>query len=622
MTQQFIDYTKLGYRWKGDYNAATTYINYDVVAKEGGVYSYLNGAWVIFTEAQQAATTKGEVVTNSLSGGVTGTRGTSLHSKEDTVEFRHSGERSGTKAIKLMRHIRPSESYTYAYYHGAIMSDGTLRVWGLQTGGQSGLGNITASNMQPCTVPMPKGKNVVDAFSLGLNIYIIDQDGVLYACGADPIYGGWAWNSDYGVAARYKITDISKGTDMEGKKITFMTGDLDQNIGDAKTVMYAQDDAGAIYSWGVNANGQCGRDGVVTPQYKPTKITTLANGLPMPAIRQKHIFPACTNTTAVYVIDTLGKLYSVGAANWALSTKNEYEGFVEYIGIPGNTYSLVRMYNSDYHVTAGVQNMGRRMVLDTTGRGWVGGNNPTGTNDFAVNPVLPLPTIGGAGQVTSDDGQKIFGGAAAYGGNVAGVNVGGFVDLHGRNGGYGSTYGLTAQGEIWSVGAVYGSAFLGGGASQLNGSGTGAGGGFNKIKFSTENGVDQTNKHLHAGNDVFSKSKFHVHGQNYGRTMSSLTTDGYMYVWGRNELGQAGIGHNTPTDIDPGLNQTDGIPAMAVPEKIVDYDIAGNLINTSNNLNFALLGEDGNVYTVGAGLNQMNNEDDSANCYVPKKVLF
>ena len=620
MTQQFIDYTKLGYRWKGDYNASNTYINYDVVAKEGGVYSYLNGAWVIFTEAQQAATTKGEVVTNSLSGGVTGTRGTSLHSKEDTVEFRHSGERSGTKAIKLMRHIRPSESYTYAQYHGAIMTDGTLRVWGLHTGSQSGLSNIAASNMQPCTVPMPKGKNVVDAFSLGLNIYIIDQDGVLYACGSDPIYGGWAWNSDYGVANRYKITDISKGTDMEGKKITFMTGDADYNAGDGKTVMYAQDDAGAIYSWGVNANGQCGRDGVVTPQYKPTKITTLANGLPMPAIKQKHIFPACTNTPAVYVIDTLGKLYSLGVANWALSSVNQYGGFVEYTGIAGNTYSIVRMYDSDYHGTAGTQYMGRRVVLDTTGRGWVAGNNPTASTDFIPNPVYALPTIGGLGQVTSDDGQKIFGGAAAFGGNVGGVTVGGFVDLHGRNGGYGSTYGLTAQGEIWSVGSTHGNAFSTN--SQLNGSGTGAGGGFNKIKFSTENGVDQTNKHLHAGNDVFSKSKFHVHGQNYGRTMSSLTTDGYMYVWGRNDLGQAGIGTTTPADLKPYQYQTDGIPAMPVPEKIVDYDIAGNLVNATNYLNFALLGEDGNVYTVGYGGNQMNNEDDNISVYAPKKVLF
>jgi len=618
MTQQFIDYTKLGYRWKGDYNAANTYINYDVVAKEGGVYSYLNGAWVIFTEAQQAATTKGEVVTNSLSGGVTGTRGTSLHSKEDTVEFRHSGERSGTKAIKLMRHIRPSESYSYAYYHGAIMSDGTLRVWGLQTSGQSGLGNIAASNMQPCTVPMPKGKNVVDAFSLQLNIYIIDQDGVLYASGGDPIYGGWAWNSDYGVAARYKVTDISKGTDMEGKKITFMTGDRDQNIGDAKTVMYAQDDAGGIYSWGVNANGQCGRDGVVTPQYKPTKITTLANGVPMPAIKQKHIFPACTNTPAVYVIDTSGKIYSVGSANWALSSKNEYGGFVEYTRILGNTYSFVRMYNSDYHATAGVQNMGRRMVLDTTGRGWIAGNNPTNQNEITPLPALALPTIGGAGQVTSDDGQKIFGGAAAFGGNVAGVNVGGFVDLHTRNGGYGRTYGLTAQGEIWGVGRKHGNGYNG--SSVLNGSGTGTGGGFNKLKFSTENGVDQTNKHLHEGNDVFSKSKFHVHGQNYGTTLSSLTTDGYMYVWGQGELGQTGLGDTAA--VNPYSYQTAGIPAMQIPEKIVDYDIAGYLINATNNLNFAMLGEDGNVYTVGAGVNQMNNDDDSANCLTPKKVLF
>ena len=61
---------------------------------------------------------------------------------------------------------------------------------------------------------------------------------------------------------------------------------------------------------------------------------------------------------------------------------------------------------------------------------------------------------------------------------------------------------------------------------------------------------------------------------------------------------------------------------MQIPEKIVDYDIAGYLISVTNNLNFAMLGEDGNVYTVGAGVNQMNNEDDSANCLAPKKVLF
>jgi len=618
MSLNSIDYTKLGYRWKGNYSAGTTYVNYDVTKKDGEVYYYLNGSWVEFAKGQQNATTKGQVVTNSLSGGTSGVKNTYLHSKNGSVEFRYSGERAGTRAVKLMRKKRTNASNQYNATLGAIMSDGTLRTWADNTGGRIGQSNYAISTMHPNSVALPQNVYAVDAFQLEQNIYVIDQDGNLWAMGSNSEIGGWSWNPSYGNGANVvqsRFINISLGTDMEGKKITYIIGDREYNSASAYTAMFAQDENGNIYSWGFNQYGQCGRDGQVNPQRKPTRVATLADGNPMPVIKQKHIFPSAHIYSTTGLIDENGKLYTCGYLNRNLNDAHYYEGFVEYTKILSNTYSVWRTGSSDYHVTAGVQYKTTQNLVDTTGRVWGRGDSTEQGHAFTTHPAWALPTIGGAGQMTSDDGQTIFGGSSAYGGSSSGVDIGGFVDVWGTSAGYERYFGLGANGEIWGVG--YSQANGNSGNSKIP---DGTGGGWNKLRFRTEDGKDQTAKHIHSGNDVFSKSKLHVAFGLYTANCSSLTTDGYMFAWGENNIGACGTGD--VLDINPYSFQSDGIPSMQVNEKIIDYEIAGSITAVDAPLNYCLLDDNGGVWTVGSGVSQLNNDDDAQNIYVPRKVLF
>tara|TARA_E500000081_G_scaffold89648_1_gene90734 strand:+ start:30195 stop:32063 length:1869 start_codon:yes stop_codon:yes gene_type:complete len=622
MSTQFIDYTKLGYRWKGVYSASSTYVNYDVVRKDGEVYYYYNGAWVEFAKGQQHATTKGQVVTTSLTGATTGAKNTYLHSNSNTVEFRFPGERPGTRAVKLMRKKHNGANYAHGYVQGAIMTDGSLRVWGDLRNGQAGLGNMgDISSMNPTRVALPGDRYIIDAFQMDNNIFVLDHEHQLWAMGSQSEWGGWSWKPDHGNGsnqAQTRFVNISEGTDMEGKKIVWFIADRDYNQGQGKTCMFAQDDEGGIYSWGFNQNNQCAREGQTSPLRKPEKITTLENGNPLPPIKYRGIFLHAGNYATTTVIDTSGKMYVTGYQSRNLFTTAKYYGFCEYTGVPGNTYSFMKTTGSDGHWAAGTQYYDTIVVGDTTGRLWGLGNSTGQISAFSSHPGWTPPILGGSSQMTSNDGQTIFGGAAAYGGNANGVNVGGIVDAYGLAGGYEAYACLTGEGSIWHVGYSVGGAYNGN--SQYNATGTGTGGGWNRIRFRTEDGKDQTYKHIHPGNHYYEKSKFYSHHGRYGRCFASLTTDGYFFAWGYNNAGGSGVGQTG--DIHPFNYQSDGIPSAQVNDKIIDYEVSGYISDATGNSNWLLLGENGDVYTVGWGSRQLNNNDDDISITTPKKVIF
>ena len=619
---QFIDYTKLGYRWKGIFNASSTYINYDVVRKDGEVYYYYNGAWIEFAKGQQHATTKGQLVTTSLTGGATGAKNTYLHSQNGTVEFRFPGERPGTRAVKLMRKKKTSSSYQHGYVHGAIMTDGSLRVWGDLRNSKAGTGNMgDISSMNPTRVALPGDRMIIDAFQMENNIFCLDQDHQLWACGSNSEWGGWSWKPNHGNGsnqAQYRFVNISEGTDMEGKKIVWFITDRDYNVGQGHTCMWAQDDEGGVYSWGFNSDGQCGYGGTTSPQRKPTKVTTLANGTAMPPIRNKAIFLNSGNYATTTLIDTNGKLYICGYQSRNLHSSNLYEGFVEYTGVSNPSFTFMRSAGSDGHWANGTQYYETIVVGDANGRLWGLGNSTGQVSAYSSHPGWTPPIIGGASQLTSNDGQTIFGGASAYGGNASGVNVGGVIDAYGNAGGYESYAALMGNGSIWHVGYSVGGAYNG--SSKYNSTGTGTGGGWNRIRFRTEDGKDQTYKHIHPGTNVYDKSKFYSHHGRYGRVFASLTTDGYFFSWGYNN--QGGDGTGTSGNIHPYNFQSDGIPSAQVNDKIIDYEVAGYISDATGASNWCLLGENGDVYTVGWGSRQLNANDDDINISTPKKVIF
>ena len=108
-----IDVSNLGYRWKGTYNPASTYVKGDVVkvGDETHVFTDNNNTKQKFAVGQRQLTEKGSVaVDNTIS--PVGAKGTELRSKATTIggtatftpEFRHSRDRNGTK-VKELAHM-------------------------------------------------------------------------------------------------------------------------------------------------------------------------------------------------------------------------------------------------------------------------------------------------------------------------------------------------------------------------------------------------------------------------------------------------------------------------------------------------------------------------------------
>ena len=102
-----IDINNLGYRWKGVYSPYLSYLNNDVVYKDGGAYVMRNGVATPFALGQQDAVLAGHVLTGGVSVG--GLANMVLHSNGASgMEFRFMGGRNGTIATALMSTERAS----------------------------------------------------------------------------------------------------------------------------------------------------------------------------------------------------------------------------------------------------------------------------------------------------------------------------------------------------------------------------------------------------------------------------------------------------------------------------------------------------------------------------------
>ena len=133
-----IDIAKLGYRWKGIYSQYIAYTDNDVVYLNGGAYVIKNGIPVALALGQQMATGAGQVLTGNVA--VSGIPDTVLHSNgTDSMEFRFMGGRNGVIATSLMTTDRMECSgYQLSNnYMAAIMSDGSVRTWGLRSSAET-----------------------------------------------------------------------------------------------------------------------------------------------------------------------------------------------------------------------------------------------------------------------------------------------------------------------------------------------------------------------------------------------------------------------------------------------------------------------------------------------------
>ena len=310
-----IDIAKLGYRWKGVYSQYLAYSDNDVVYLNGGAYVIKNGAPTPFALGQQLATNAGKVLTGNLA--VSGVPDTVLHSNgADSTEFRFMGGRNGVIATALMSTDRMecSGNQLSNNYMSAIMSDGSVRVWGLKSNGQTGTGIYSTENYTfPTRVAFPPGtpriKQVVSNWN---DTYFLDVNGAVWHCGANrgDYMSGRNTSGATGIP-----TKINGFGDLGAN--TVITKIFQSNGHGSSPSMFLLDNLGRVYCWGYNGYGNLGNGtttNILLPYLIPFTATT-----PI-----KDIY-ATGAYAASFLITTSGILYTAGETNTSLYTGTNRE---------------------------------------------------------------------------------------------------------------------------------------------------------------------------------------------------------------------------------------------------------------------------------------------------------
>ena len=305
-----IDIAKLGYRWKGIYSQYIAYTDNDVVYLNGGAYVIKNGLPSAFGLGQQMATSAGQVLTGNVA--VSGVPDTALHSNgADSMEFRFMGGRNGVIPTTLMTTDRMECSgYQLSNnYMAAIMSDGSVRIWGNKGSGQSGTGVWSSEDyVFPTRVAFPPGtpriKQVVSNWN---DTFFLDVNGAVYHCGANrgDYMSGRNTSGATGVP-----TKINGFGDLGAS--TVITKIFQSNGYGSSPSMFLLDNLGRVYCWGYNGYGNLGNgttNNILVPYLIPFTATT-----PI-----KDIY-ATGRYSASFLISTAGIMYTAGETNTSLYT--------------------------------------------------------------------------------------------------------------------------------------------------------------------------------------------------------------------------------------------------------------------------------------------------------------
>jgi alpha-tubulin suppressor-like RCC1 family protein len=310
-----LDVSTLGHRWKGNYVQGTTYNKGDVVRVGDNVKTVDDGGNLVdFAKGQQSVTQKGEILTSSSTPSV-GKAGQVLRATTvgNTTQpiWTPTNERSGTKALKLVtggKGQRGQMKYGAdggGYHLGAVMTDGTLRVWGRRRYGESGLGDQDRGRGLPTQAAFPHGTFIVDAWKTTNCMWAVDKDGQLWATGYSYL-GNGATSQPSGSPV---FVNISQTSDIKDDPIVDMCLSYDWQ---GYSTRFALGASGRVYSWGYNQYGWLGHghnNHVYSPTVIPfTKDTPIAK-----------MFFFASQYGASHLIDTEGYLWGAGYGEGTLT---------------------------------------------------------------------------------------------------------------------------------------------------------------------------------------------------------------------------------------------------------------------------------------------------------------
>lgn len=309
-----IDYTKLGFRWKGLYNQYINYAHRDVVYKEGAAFYYdtSDASFKLFARGQIEATNQGDLIIQ----GVTLNQAfedEKLYVTNGSIQFRHPIDRNGTRCIGLsqrspnhMGWTPHSDFYMSMFY---VMADGSVRSRGYDLNGKLG---VTSTNDQghgyyiPTQVNFPKGTPpIVKCYNTNRATFFLDREGQLWGVGQGTMLGVGASQSDTALPV-----NISENSEIGNNKIVdFFFGEFWRY--DASQ-FFAKDENGRIYTWGYNYGDSTYRLsglGVLTDEERFTaKLIPLTADEPISKC-------ATDGIQSAFMITETGDLYCTGASN-------------------------------------------------------------------------------------------------------------------------------------------------------------------------------------------------------------------------------------------------------------------------------------------------------------------
>ena len=571
-----IDVKKLGYRWKGNHTATAAYERGDVVRMNGDVKYHDGGGFVTMASGQRDANIKGAVLTKTPGDvQVSGTADQILHvGSSNNPEFQFTDGRSST-SVRKMAKVMGGRYGGFAGRGGrqqmaAIMTDGSVRIWGSNQNSSSGTGLHSTNASLPDKVAFPS-----DAPEMS-EVYITDT----YTNFARDAEGGlWAWGYGGAYAFGTPGNTVNRGLPEklngrgnipeDAKIVDFFCSQTNPNSYSTRYyIFWCRDDQGNVYGWGNNPYGLTGAESTSGNIEEPTLIplSQRENIVDIQCFANRHY--------ASYFITDTGKLYAVGDTSstpWQSATAQDDSNSIPALWTP-STYDPVKKISVNYgrYNTTTSSFYQRYLIVTTNGKLYSWG----ATSNSA--PLYNFP-------------DYVNGSLAAYDNRIDDVK-----DAYVRMGYTGTQYVLKNDGTIWGIGYC----------QHIN-----PVAGTNKSTYFTEwtdLGFGSDNEEL------WIQSNQQAGYSAYGSGVLTRKTDGTIHLTGY-WFSTAGQGAGGP---NPNTNNSQHFGAMRVKGAIDAWAILGG--DSQNNIYVQIGGE---VFSNGYGV-VLGNDDDSENRQCLSQIIF